>query len=363
MHTLFLILVLVQSFEDTYKAANSDMDAGRWADAAMKYELVLKDDPAHIPSRFNLAVCLTKLGDHRQAIDMYRRILEQDASIYEVRINLGLLLEGSAATEQFEQAVALRPDDAGPRLTLGMLYMRSNDVDKAYPHLIRAEQLGAETPELFIALSEAEHARNDDVRSRTYLERAGAIDPSNLNVRRQLGIVYRESGEFAKAIEMFKEIPEARLELALSYFDNRSFHDAALIFEQMLQMEPRNVDVLYMLGKSYMEQKELPKAMLMLQRLIQLDPAYADAYSALGTIYYVREDWDDAARSFLRFVELKPGQAVAHYIIASSYDFLGNAKDAIVHYNKFLELDTGSSDVQSFQARQRLKLLESRLNR
>ena len=57
MKTLLLILTLLQSVEDIYKSANADFDAQRWADAAAKFGLVLKEDPSHIPSRFNLAVC------------------------------------------------------------------------------------------------------------------------------------------------------------------------------------------------------------------------------------------------------------------------------------------------------------------
>jgi tetratricopeptide (TPR) repeat protein len=224
--------------------------------------------------------------------------------------------------------------------------------------------LGGSSPELFIVLSEAEHLRNNEARSRAYLERANTVDPANKNVRRQLGILYREEGEYARAIEMLKPaLPEARLELALSYFDNKQFGEAALLFEELIQEDPDNVDLLYVLGKSYMEQREFPKASLMLQRVLQLKPDYVDAYSTMGTIYYVREDWARAAQFLLRFLELRPGQAVAHFVVANCFDNLGNAREALVHYNRFLELDTGSNDVQSFQARQRARILERRLNR
>ena len=364
MKLFIFTLMLLQSIQQTWDSANADMEAGRWMDAAAKFELVLKEDPAHIPSQFNLAVCLTKEGQPEKAIDVYRKIIEQDPDIFEVRINLGILLEGSEAADQFERAVALRPLDADTRITLGLLYMSSNQVELAFPHLSKAEELGASRPELFIALSEAEHSRGNDAASRSWLEKASTLDPSNKNVRKQLGLIYRESREFSKAIDMLKPaLPEAKLELALSYFDNRNFAEAALLFEELVQADSNNVDLLYILGKSYMEQQQFPKAMLMFQRVLQLNPEYIDAYSSMGTISYVREDWVSAAQFFLRFLELRPGQPVAHFIVANCLDKLGKVKEAAVHYTKFLELDTGSNDVQSFQARQRLKLLERRLSR
>ena|SRR5579862_8676582 len=130
MAVLLLILALFQSVQDIYISANSDFDAGRWADAAAKYEQVLKEEGKHIPSQFNLAVCRTKLGKTGDAIDAYRRLLDQDGTIYEARINLGLLLDQTGqraeAGEQFEKALALRPGDAQAELNLGMFYMRGN---------------------------------------------------------------------------------------------------------------------------------------------------------------------------------------------------------------------------------------------
>src|ERR1051325_11389065 len=93
MKTAFLIFLLLQSVEDVYKAANTDFEAGRWTDAAAKYEMVLKEDPKHIPSRFNLAVCYTKAGKPDEAVAAYRALLEQDSTIYEAHVNLALLLD------------------------------------------------------------------------------------------------------------------------------------------------------------------------------------------------------------------------------------------------------------------------------
>src|SRR2546428_269652 len=54
MTTLILVLALFQTAQDLYNSAATDFDAGRWAEAATKYESVLKEDTSHIPSRFNL---------------------------------------------------------------------------------------------------------------------------------------------------------------------------------------------------------------------------------------------------------------------------------------------------------------------
>src|SRR5262245_31772790 len=132
MKTIFFLLVLLQSIEDVYKSANADFDAGKWADAATKYEQVLKEDPSHIPSRFNLAVSYAKAGRVDEAITSYRTLLKQNNTIYEAIVNLALLLDETGnradAGEQFEKALTLRPDDAETELNLTMFYLRGKEM-------------------------------------------------------------------------------------------------------------------------------------------------------------------------------------------------------------------------------------------
>src|SRR5215475_3268128 len=175
MKSLLFAFLLLQSVQDTYKSANADFEAGRWAEAAAKYEQVLKEDPGHIPSRFNLAVCDTKLNKFDDAIAAYKTLLDKDGSIYEARVNLALLFEQTGkhpeAGEQVEKALALHPDDVQAEVNVGMFYMRGNEPEKASPHLASAAQKGVATVELYTALSEIEHERKNEVKSREYLQK------------------------------------------------------------------------------------------------------------------------------------------------------------------------------------------------
>ena len=192
----------------------------------MKYESVLKEDASHIPSRFNLAVCYTKLGNTDAAIAAYRTLLDQNGTIYEARVNLAILLDQSGkrdeAGEQFEKALELRPDDAQAQLNLGMFYIRANNLEKAYPHLTAAVDKGINTPELYVALSELEHTRKNEAKSREYLERAISLDAKNTNLRRQLAGVMSDQ-KIAKTVRFSRRHDHDRLLLR-----GGQFHDGSL---------------------------------------------------------------------------------------------------------------------------------------
>jgi tetratricopeptide (TPR) repeat protein len=340
MKTVLLLLVLLQSIQDVYKSANEDFEAGKWMDAAAKYEQVLKEQPTHIPSRFNLAVCYSKAGKTEEAIAAYRTLLDRDSTIYEARINIALLLDQigkrTEAGEEFEKASALRPDDTEAELNLAMFYVRGNEFDKAYPHLIRAADKGLASRDLYVALSEIEHTRKNEPKSLEYLEKAIQLAPQDSKLIQQL---------------------------ATSYYLEKNFSKATPLLEQLARAEPRNADYLYLLGKSYEEQKLYPRALAAMQQVVQIKPDYFEAYGTMGAIFYAQEDWPRATQALMRLVELRPRDAVAHFVLATCLDKLGNAKDALVHYNKFLEFDDGSNDTRSFQARQRAQTLDRRLKR
>ncbi len=336
----FFVAIPFQSVEGIYKSANADFDAGKWSEAAAKYEEVLKEDPSHIPSRFNLAVCFAKTGKTDEAIATYRTLLDQNSSIYEARVNLALLLDQTGkraeAGEQFEKALALRPDDLQAELNVSMFWVRGNELEKAYPHLIRVAEKGINSRDVYIALSEIEHTRNNELKSREYLEKAIQLDPQNTKLLQQL---------------------------ATSYYLEKNYAKAAPLLEQLTKADPKNPDYFYLLGKSYEELKVYPRALSAMQQVLQIKPDYFEAYGTISAIFYAQEDWARAAQALLRLVELRPRDAVAHFVLATCLDKLGNAKEALVHYNKFLEFDDGSNDTRSFQARQRAQTLDRRLKR
>jgi tetratricopeptide (TPR) repeat protein len=370
MPILLLFAVLqnapAESIDALWNSANADMQAQHWSEAAAKYEQVLKQDGTHVPSLFSLAVCYTNLNEPKRAAGAYSKLLEQDGAVFEARINYAWLLQrsgdNSAADEQMDKAIALRPDDPKTDMIAASFFTAENHFDRAYTHLQQAERKGLLTPELLIALSQAEARLNNETKSREYLERAAQLDPNNRDLLHDLGVAYRKAGQFDKAIATLQPLlPDTRLELALSFFSNKNYTEAGKLFEELARLEPANADYLYMLGQSHLENKRYADAVGALTRLLALQPNYVEAYATLGSVRYLQEDWAGAATALLKFLEFKPNHPFSHFVLATCFDKLGNLKEALVHYNRFLALDDGSSDVRSFQARQRAKALEARL--
>ena len=369
MITMAIILALFaqsqSALEATYNAANLDMQEHRWSEAAAKYEVVLERAPNHVPTLFNLAVCYTNLANSKRAIEVYTKLLEQDGTVFEARINLALLLVQSgdqkSAEEQVDKALALRPNDPNADMFAASFFEELNQFDRAYIYLIHAEEKGLKTPALYIAMSQAETRRGNDDKGRIYLERAAQLDPSNNDIRYELGVAYRKAGQYENAIRTLKSIPEARGELAQAYLGARKYDEAASLLQELVEKEPKNADFAYMLAQSYIGLRRYPEAVSALQRVIELKPDYSEAYAELGSALYAEEDWAGAAAALARFLQFKPNHALSNFLLATCLDRLGSVKEALAWYKTFLALDDNSDSDQSAEARRRLKALEDGL--
>jgi Putative Zn-dependent protease, contains TPR repeats len=365
MKTVLALLLLFQNPADLYKAAVADMENARWAEAAATFEKVLRDDPGHIPTEFNLAVCYTKLEKLDEAKQLYRKIVEQDASMYEAVFNLGLLQlqsgEDKDAEQQFKTAATIRPDDPDPVLYQARIFEKAGDKTNAAEAYERAAQLKPNNPDIRIAAITFYLNTQQIDRAYAQFQALQPPVPTDSDLRRRLGAAFRAAKNLDKALEVLAPLGSGdNLELALVYFDLKQYEKAGAVFTLLTEKEPNNPDYLYMLGKCQFETKQYTKAVPTLQRALKLNPEDIEAYSTLGTTYYFLEDWPNAIVALERFAKARPRTALVYFLIATSYDKLGNVPLALVNYNKFLELDDGSNDARSFQARQRAKTLERR---
>jgi len=69
------------------------------------------------------------------------------------------------------------------------------------------------------------------------------------------------------------------------------------------------------------------------------------------------EKYPEAIVAFSKFREARPEVHGTYFQLGLAYDHLKDIPNAMSNYQKFLELDQGKSDVESFQSRERLKVL------
>jgi tetratricopeptide (TPR) repeat protein len=159
----------------------------RLQEARHAFNAVLDVDPSNARAENNLGLILETEGNPSEAIEAYRRAIawqEQSSQLSEQPyVNLGNLLSEQGrpreAIAPLEKAVALAPLDAYCHMTLGVLYRKINEMEKARRELVRATQLAPDNPRAHyqlgrlytdmkeLNLAKAEFARTAELQEKT----------------------------------------------------------------------------------------------------------------------------------------------------------------------------------------------------
>ncbi len=95
-----------------------------------------------------------------------------------------------------------------------------------------------------------------------------------------------------------KREAEARLQMGVTYLEQRNLPMAMRELTRAAELDPGNPEVDMMLGMTYQARGDGGKAEEYLRRAIDARPDYAEARNNLGTVLAGQQRWNEAAREF-----------------------------------------------------------------
>lgn len=177
---------LNREMESYDRAATKAYLAGRLLPTRELFELMVEQNPGHVPALCKLGVVRLKLDEPMEAADSFRRAVELDANNPYAHRMLGYahmkIGDLAAAELHVKRGVELAPDDAKAYLLLGAIAHRlgqTGDAEANFKSAISADPLPSE-PYFNLALIYAKSGRLEDGRDYYYkaLERGAVPDPS-----------------------------------------------------------------------------------------------------------------------------------------------------------------------------------------
>lgn len=185
----------------------------------------------------------------------------------------------------------------------------------------------------------------------TVFTAAAAAQPDSAKAQRMLGGALMEAGRPQEAAEAFGRAasiirrpgtPQSRLAPALieqgvAYEKLGLLLDAARLYEEVLDSDPRNPDALWRLGVVAWQQGNRPAAVALWERAVSVDPAHARAWNDLGIAASLRGDLDGAQAAWTRATAESPNLASAWYRLGNLLERRGDAAGARRAWVRFLE--------------------------
>ena len=189
----------------------------------------------------------------------------------------------TAAQDGFEQVLKKAPNHIGALGNLGVVYSRTDQIDKA------------------IAV----------------YRRALRLSPADKGLLLNLGLAYMKQESYAAARPVFQTLVKVapgnlpRELLATSDLYTGRVSEAVRSFETLRTEEPQNAGLLYLLGVGYLKQQQAEKAREALDAFLLSAPP-AQASFVLCRAYYESTLFDEAAAQCRAAMKIDPNFAGAH---------------------------------------------------
>lgn len=358
--------------------------------------------PNDVSAHFNLGLALSMEHKDEDAIAEYRRTLELQPGLYQADLNLGILL---LRDKQPDQALPVLKQAAEsqntPRANLyyAQALDETGDSEQAETRYRAAIELDPKSGAAQDGLARLLLKESKLSEAADHFRQAVSLDPAYRNELLQLAAAYEKAGMPADAIGLYQQFPEnaaAKDRLAHLQVENGNvaaaipnleeavkanpsaanrlaLADAYKLAKQPDQMiaqlrlavasEPSNYDLRMDLGRELRDAHKAAEAADQFTAAAEIRPDSVKAWNELATLYVVNGDYVKALAALDRVRSLGQELPGDYFFRGICLDRLRQLKPAIAAYQQFLAADGNKMPDQEFQARQRIRIMESELNR
>lgn len=379
------------------------LDANQPAAAEAFLRKAVEADDKDFTAHFNLALALSIENKDDEAIQELRRTLALKPGLYQAEVNLGTLLlrdkRPADAIVPLKDAAVSRPKDERPNLLYAEALYQTGDLAQAgqYYRIVVDLDPKSAVAQSGLAHSLLKQSHLDE--SAPHFRAAAALDPAYKDDLLLLAAEYEKSGMAEEAIAIYREFPEnaAAQQRAVQLLEaNGKFTAAIPGLESAVKQSPTVANRIA-LADAYKMAKQPDKALEQLQLAGASDPSNYELRMDLGRELRDRRQFVPAAQQFAAAAKIQPDSVKAwnelaavlvenedyagglaalehvralgkevpgdYFYRAISLEKLKQPKPALEAYKQFLAADGGRMPDQEFQARQRIRIIESELNR
>lgn len=271
-----------------------------------------------------------------------------------------LALLASAFAAAATQTEAPRAVQIHDHLRKAAEYLKANDPNSAVKELEAVLAVDPKNAEAFANLGVIAYFKRDYKSASQYLRNALAIDPSLAKTQALLGLSERRLGQRSAQALLEKSFPTLKdkalriqvgMELAGIYFQQGALDRAAAVMQSLVEIDPDNVEILYMAQQVYYELADDT-----LNKLAILAPGSAHMQQVIAERLINEGDLKDATEHYRKALEINPHLPGVHYELAEAIlEASPNSAPAQIEAEKELEtavqLDGDSAKTECMFAR------------
>ena len=305
---------------------NFYLKRGTWALAVQELQGAMALDSTDIDTHYGLGQALYFDRRYSEALDEFRWVVDHDPDFPPGELALGnlLYLAGERDAKRYPEARAplekytqLMPDDPKGWSLLGRTYAALKMKDEALPAMMKAQQLGDRSKEMYTVLGRIYVEQRDWDKA---LDAFSKGDPGTRDLL-LIGQMFVFQNKLDQADSVYRSIigqdstrADARFamnELAKLRFRQKDYPGAISMLRRRIALDPNSDEAYYYMGLSYKEMKQYPEALAALRQAVALADNKGDRHFWLGILYEQTAQVDSAVGEFQRSVQLDSTSATA----------------------------------------------------
>ncbi len=254
-----------------------------------------------------------------------------DAELYYQRAKLYYSVENTKdALFDIQKAIKLDKKEPKYYILAADTYFARGESTLAFDALNQAVKYDKNNIEAYSKIAELSFLLRDYNRARENIDKVLELDKINAKAYFQRGMIYKEIGDTINAIKDYRRATEYKpdyeevFEELANIFADKNDPIAIEYYQSTININPKNVDAMYNLGRFYQDHNAIQKALDLYQKVLQIKPNYANAMYATGYINYVyKEDYDMALDCFEKTVKADSSYFEAYSMMSKIYERQG----------------------------------------
>jgi tetratricopeptide (TPR) repeat protein len=296
------------------------------------YKKVLEIEPESEDAMTGLAMVYSDLGDNKQATELLRKVAEKNPSLRSLTTLASAyeqMREYSLAAETLNRAIKLAPGNVELKRALAQNLLLADQADAAlnlYKSLIEEDPKDVQS---HLRMSQIYRQQRKFAQAREAADKAKALEPNNLEIRYNDVNLLEAEGKNAEAIALMKEIVASTAK--------RNYSAAEKSYRVML---------LERLALMYRQSEQPVKAIELFRQITEVDPNLSaraaaqivETHRGAGDFAAAEQEAESAIKKF-------PADRTLRVVRASLLAEMGKGDQAVSELKKLLD---GKNDRETY---------------
>lgn len=249
------------------------------------------------------------------------------------------------AARGYELLLARNPHDATVLHLFGVLHQESGYSDRAVELISQAIVLLPDVAAFHANLAEAYRSLKKYELAASSCRSALHLQPDFPEAAANLGLILHDQGLDAEAIELFDAALAMRPDFANAHNCRGTSlravgrpDEAVAAFREAVRLDPHFGLARANLGQLLVDLGKPAEGLFHCEEAVRIQPHLPAAYNNLGNALRALERWDESRAAYAETIRLEPGLAVAYANLGQVLQLDGKIHEALPHFRRAVEL-------------------------